>query len=107
MRCLRKMLFSRPLPMATILALTGLLVPTSLVLADDIVDHPDKLKFEELENRIERMEAEADLVNFGKKPELAEALESLEVDDEIEAELQILKSSLRRQEAGDEPPMTT
>ena len=26
------------------------------------------MKFDELENRIERMEAEADLVNYGKKP---------------------------------------
>ena len=53
-------------------------------------------KFEELENRIERMEAEADLVNFGRKPDLEEELESLDVDDEIEAELQTLKSSLTR-----------
>jgi phage shock protein A len=53
-------------------------------------------KFEELENRIERMEAEADLVNFGRKPDLEEELEGLEVDDEIEAELQTLKSSLTR-----------
>jgi phage shock protein A len=53
------------------------------------------LKFEELENRIERMEAEADLVNFGK-PDLEEELESLDFDDEIEAELQTLKSSLTK-----------
>ena len=39
------------------------------------------LKFEELENRIERMEEE---------------LESLDFDDEIEAELQTLKSSLTK-----------
>lgn len=50
-------------------------------------------KFEELENRIERMEAEADLVNYGRKPDLEEELESLDFDDEIEAELQTLKSS--------------
>jgi len=59
-------------------------------------------KFEELENRIERMEAEADLVNFGRKPDLEEELEGLDVDDEIEAELQTLKSSLIRKEEGDE-----
>ena len=56
------------------------------------------LKFEELENRIERMEAEADLVNFGK-PELEEELEGLDFDEEIEAELQTLKSSLIKKDA--------
>jgi phage shock protein A len=52
------------------------------------------IKFEELENRIERMEAEADLVNFGRKPTLETELDTLAVDDEIEKELQGLKSSL-------------
>ncbi len=52
-------------------------------------------KFEQIENRIERMEAEAGLVNFGKKPALEEEIENLLVDDEIEKELQTLKSSLR------------
>jgi phage shock protein A len=51
------------------------------------------LKFEQLENRIERMEAEADLVNFGQKSTLKDAFDSLLVDDEIEKELQTLKSS--------------
>jgi phage shock protein A len=41
------------------------------------------MKFDELENRIERMEAEADLVNFGKKTSLEEELERLSVDEEI------------------------
>lgn len=54
------------------------------------------LKFEDLENRIERMEAEADLVNFGRKPKLENEFDSLMVDDEIEKELQNLKSSLHR-----------
>ena len=53
------------------------------------------LKFEELENRIERMEAEADMINFGK-PDLEGELESLDFDEEIEAELQNLKSSLAK-----------
>ena len=52
-------------------------------------------KFEELENRIERMEAEADMINFGK-PDLEEELESLDFDEDIEAELQTLKSSLAK-----------
>ena len=50
-------------------------------------------KFEQLENRIERMEAEADLVNFGKKPALEAELDSLLVDEEIEKDLQSLKAS--------------
>jgi len=50
------------------------------------------MKFDELENRIERMEAEADLVNFGQKTSLENELERLSVDDEIENELNALKS---------------
>ena len=57
------------------------------------------LKFEEFENRIERMEAAADLVNFGRKPTLDARFEELLVDDDIEKELQTLKSSLRKQDA--------
>jgi phage shock protein A len=51
------------------------------------------VKFDELENRIERMESEADLVNYGKKTMLDEELETLAADDEIEKELQALKNS--------------
>jgi len=50
------------------------------------------IKFEELENRIDHMEAEADLVNFGRKPNLAEELERLGLDEEIEQELRSLKT---------------
>ena len=50
-------------------------------------------KFEELENHIERMEAEADLVNYGRPSTLAEEFDILEADDDIEAELNKLKSS--------------
>ena len=50
------------------------------------------MKFDEIENRIERMEAEADLVNYGKKTSLEEELERLSVDDEIENELRALKT---------------
>ena len=49
------------------------------------------MKFGELENRIERMEAEADLVNFGRKTNLEEEFERLSVDEEIENELQAMK----------------
>ena len=58
------------------------------------------LKFEEFENRIERMEAAAELVNFGRKPTLEAKFDDLLVDDEIEKELQTLKSSLRKEGAG-------
>ncbi len=50
------------------------------------------MKFDELENHIERMEAEADLVNYGKKTSLEEELERLSVDEEIENELRALKT---------------
>lgn len=58
------------------------------------------IKFDELENRIERMESEADLVNYGKKTTLGEELETLAADDEIEKELQALKNSSAKK---DEP----
>ena len=50
-------------------------------------------RFDELENRIERMEADADLVNYGARPSLEEEMENLGVDEEIEAELRVLKAS--------------
>lgn len=56
------------------------------------------LKFEDLENRIERMEAEADLVNFGRKPSQEAEWEGLLVDEEIEKELESLKSSLAKED---------
>jgi phage shock protein A len=51
------------------------------------------LKFEELEQQIERMEAEADLVNYGRHSTLEDQFDALETDDEIEKELNRLKSS--------------
>ena len=54
------------------------------------------LKFDELENRIERMEAEADLVNFGKKTALEAEFDTLGVDEEIEKELQALKTPVSK-----------
>jgi phage shock protein A len=49
-------------------------------------------RFDELENRIERMEAEAELVNFGRKGSLEKELETLTVDEDIERELRALKN---------------
>jgi len=62
------------------------------------------MKFEQLENRIERMEAEADLVNFGRKPELEVTLDGLALDDEIENELQKLKSSRAKEDENTPAP---
>lgn len=50
-------------------------------------------RFEKLENRIERMEAEADLVNIPKKPTIEDEFDNLTTDDEIENELAKIKSA--------------
>ena len=57
-------------------------------------------KFEEFENRIERMEAAADLVNFGRKPNLEAEFDDLMMDDEIEKELHNLKSAIKKNDQG-------
>ena len=56
------------------------------------------MKFDEIENHIERMEAEADLVNYGKKTSLEDQIERLSVDDEIENELAALKRPIDQKE---------
>jgi phage shock protein A len=53
-------------------------------------------RFDQLENRIERMEAEASLVNHAVKASLVEQLEALRGGDEIEQELEALKRERRR-----------
>jgi len=50
-------------------------------------------RFENFESKIDRMEADADLVNFGRKPSLEEEIDSLATDEDLEAELDALKSS--------------
>jgi len=50
-------------------------------------------RFEHLESRIERMEAEAEMVNFAKKPSVEEQLSGLATDEEIEKELARMKAS--------------
>jgi len=54
------------------------------------------LRFEQFENRIERMEAEADLVNYGRNQTLEEEITCLESDEELEKELQDLKTAAAR-----------
>jgi phage shock protein A len=54
------------------------------------------IRFEQFENRIERMEAEADLVNVGRKSSLDEEFLRLGGDEEIERELEHLKASFTK-----------
>jgi phage shock protein A len=56
-------------------------------------NHETISKFDDLENRIERMEADADLVNFGRKKTLEDKFEELASDDDIEKELADIKAS--------------
>lgn len=49
-------------------------------------------RFEQFESRVEHMEAEAELVNYGRKSGLREQFAALESDEEIENELRALKS---------------
>ena len=65
------------------------------------------MKFDELENRIERMEAEADLVNYGQTTSLEDELERLSVDDEIESELEALKAPGVDKPSSDNPESPT
>jgi phage shock protein A len=53
-------------------------------------------RFEHLESRIERMEAEADLVNYGKSGTVDEEFDGLATDDEIEKELAKMKAAAYR-----------
>jgi phage shock protein A len=52
-------------------------------------------RFDTFEERIERMEADAELVNFGRKPTLEDEFRKLEGNDDIDKELDELKK--RRQ----------
>ena len=61
------------------------------------------IRFEKFENRIERMEAEADLVNFGRKPTLEDEFAKLQGDEDIEKELEALKESVRKSAAVTQP----
>ena len=56
------------------------------------------LRYEQFEARIERMEADADLVNYGRKPSLEEQFAQLERDEDIEKELSALKNASQKPE---------
>ena len=57
-------------------------------------------RFEHLESRIDRMEAEADLVNYGRKPSVDEQFAGLKADDDIEKELANLKAAAYHDQRG-------
>lgn len=56
------------------------------------VDTADAMaRFDNFEERIERMESDAEMVNYGRKPTLDEEFRRLEDDDDLEDELNALK----------------
>ncbi len=57
------------------------------------------LRFDELENRIDRMEAEADFGLYTRKSSLEAEFENLRIDDELEKELAELKSTLEKKDS--------
>jgi phage shock protein A len=50
-------------------------------------------RFDALEHRIDRAEAEADLVNFGRKATLGDEIAALEQDERIEQEIERLRAN--------------
>lgn len=54
------------------------------------------VRFEQFEARIDRMEADADLVNYGRKPTLEDEFDNLERDQEIENDLASLKEKMQK-----------
>lgn len=60
------------------------------------------VRFEQFENRIERMEAEAELVDYGRKPSLEEQFDELAQDDDLERELAELKAKAARGSSEDD-----
>lgn len=50
------------------------------------------MRLDEMESRIELMEAEAELADYGRDSRLEEEIEKLEMENDIEKELQALKS---------------
>ena len=56
-------------------------------------------RFEHLESRIDRMEAEAELVNYGKKSGVDDQFAGLAADEEIEKELAKMKAAAYHDQA--------
>jgi len=65
------------------------------------VDSTDAvMRFDQLEHRVDRMEAEADLVNLGRRASLEDELLALQEDEEIESELAALKARVAGKNQG-------
>ncbi|MDP6358066.1 MAG: phage shock protein PspA [Planctomycetota bacterium] len=60
------------------------------------------LRFEQFEHKIDRLEAEAELVNVPGKPTLEDELAGLEYGDKVEEELASLKASIKKESADSE-----
>ena len=60
------------------------------------------VRFEQFENRIGRMEAEADLVDAWRKPSLEDEFANLHQDEDIERELQELKARTAPRTSGED-----
>jgi phage shock protein A len=60
------------------------------------------LRFEQFEHKIDRLEAEAELVNVPSKPTLEDELAGLEYGDKVEEELASLKAAIRKESAASE-----
>jgi phage shock protein A len=60
------------------------------------------VRFEQFENRIDNLEAEADLINYGVKSTLDEKFENLENEDLIEQELKRMKESALKKSSSKE-----
>lgn len=58
------------------------------------------MRFEQLEHRVDRMEAEADLVNLGRRASLEDEFHALQEDEEIESELAALKARVAGEKQG-------
>jgi len=54
------------------------------------------IRFDKFEQRVDRLEAEADLVNCGRKASLCDEFAKLENDEEIDRELAALKASMSK-----------
>lgn len=61
-------------------------------------------RFERMESRIERMEAEAEVINFGRPETLEASFDKLMAEDDIEMELAALKSARSQTNHGDSKP---
>ncbi len=56
------------------------------------------MRFDKFEQRIDRMEAKADLVNYGKSPTLDDEFAKLEEDEDIEKELESLREQVTKKD---------